>query len=283
MEAGSPEASNVDSLSGRSDADNWSAGTSPPWPEHHTRTSVSPGHDPDPEGPESPVARHGVTDEEDIDFHFGMRASVDVDLTRAPGRPKAAAKMLVRSGLRCPKCLLKTWVCLCNRAPRELDRRGTAPRPYERYWLFCLPCRHFVVPFRPPEGGMLLASSTLRFSRSSASPLAGGNHSAVSRGVSETSVSEDKSSRCPLSSLNYLAAFHALQLLQNSPQPQAGQIAAESRSQVRARALLWTSYTTSHIQAPGGEGFASFRRGRGGSCAAPVPCAGMQLKRKISS
>ena len=66
---------------------------------------------------------------------------------------------------------------------------------------------------------MLLASSTLRFSRSSASPLAGGNHSAVSRAVSETSVSEDKSSRCPLSSLNYLAAFHALQLLQNSPQP----------------------------------------------------------------
>ena len=119
---------------------------------------MSPGHDPDPEGPESPAARHGVTDEEDIDFHFGMRAgdpqptaraSVDVDLTRAPGRPKAAAKMLVRSGLRCPKCLLKTWVCLCNRAPRELDRRGTAPRPYERYWLFCLPCRHFVVPFRP--------------------------------------------------------------------------------------------------------------------------------------
>ena len=165
MEAGSPEASNVDSLSGRSDADSsvhkeadWSAGTSPPWPEHHTRTSVSPGHDPDPEGPESPAARRGVTDEEDIDFHFGMRAgdpqptaraSVDVDLTRAPARPKAAAKMLVRSGLRCPKCLLKTWVCLCNRAPRELDRRGTAPRPYERYWLFCLPCRHLVVPFRP--------------------------------------------------------------------------------------------------------------------------------------
>ena len=118
MEAGSPEASNVDSLSGRSDADNsvhkeadWSAGTSPPWPEHHTRTSVSPGHDPDPEGPESPAARHGVTDEEDIDFHFGMRAgdpqptaraSVDVDLTRAPGRPKAAAKMLVQSGFAAP-------------------------------------------------------------------------------------------------------------------------------------------------------------------------------------
>ena len=28
-------------------------------------------------------------------------------------------------------------------------RRGTAPRPYEPFWLFCLPCRHLVVPFRP--------------------------------------------------------------------------------------------------------------------------------------
>ena len=68
--------------------------------------------------------------------------SSNVSLVHIPGRPKAAGKMLIRSGLRCPRCLLKTWVCLCNRAPRELDRRGTAPRPCERYWLLCLPCMH---------------------------------------------------------------------------------------------------------------------------------------------
>ena len=35
--------------------------------------------------------------------------------------------MLVRSGLRCPRCLLKAWVCLCNRAPREIDRVEQRP------------------------------------------------------------------------------------------------------------------------------------------------------------
>ena len=63
------------------------------------RTSVSPGHGSVQEEPASSAAWHGVTDEADIDFHFGMhagdaqpttRVSVDVDLTRPPGRPKAA-------------------------------------------------------------------------------------------------------------------------------------------------------------------------------------------------
>ena len=164
MDAGSPEASNVDALSGHSDADSSvhqkvdeSEGHSPPWSEHLSR-SVSPGQDPDPNGPESSAARKGVNDEEDIDFHFGMQAGVpqptarayaDVGLTRAPGGPKAAAMMIVRSGLRCPRCLLLTWICLCNRAPREVDRRGAAFSPSERYWLSCLPCTHLVVPFRP--------------------------------------------------------------------------------------------------------------------------------------
>ena len=143
------------------DAD-WSAGTSPSRPEHPTRTTASSSHDTDPEGAALSAARCDDSDE-DIDFHFGLPAgdplpqhpdltawaNVGGDLARAPRRPLAAAKMLIRSGLRCSTCFLKTWVCLCNRAPRELDRRGTVPSPSKRYRLFCLPCLPSAVHLRP--------------------------------------------------------------------------------------------------------------------------------------
>ena len=54
-------------------------------------------------------------------------------LLQASRQRKSAAKMMVRSGLRCHKCFLKTWVCLCDRAPRELDRRGTRSAQSELY------------------------------------------------------------------------------------------------------------------------------------------------------
>ena len=76
-------------------------------------------------------------DEEDvIDFRFGTQGSrtelghqrpTAASLQPLRGRPKAVAKLLVRSGLRCHKCHLKTWVCLCDRAPVEVNRSGTEP------------------------------------------------------------------------------------------------------------------------------------------------------------
>ena len=38
----------------------------------------------------------------------------------------AATKSLVRSGLRCHKCFLRSRICLCDRAPVEIDRRDPA-------------------------------------------------------------------------------------------------------------------------------------------------------------
>ena len=155
MTAELPDLSGDDSISEHSVEDHCiymesdrPAGVSPLWPESQTRESVSPGQDPVSEGPGSSAQRHGIADDEDMHFHYGMQAgdtwpkagvSLDVDQVSTPGRPKAAAKMLVRSGLRCPRYFLKTWVCLCDRAPIEVDRRGTALNPSVRYWLFCLP------------------------------------------------------------------------------------------------------------------------------------------------
>ena len=107
-----------------------------------------------------------------------------------------------------------------------------------------------------------LACCSLRPGQSSASPMASGSPSAVSHRVSYNSESEVNFSLCPLLSIHYLATLHALQLLHLSSPPQANPNAAESRSQVRAGAFLRTSSTTCHTRAPGGEGFASFRRGR---------------------
>ena len=99
---------------------------------------------------------HDEVDEVDVDFSFGTRPEVTappaVDLVHTPRRPKAAGKMLVRSGLRCPRCLLKAWVCLCNRAPREIDRRGAAPKPSERY-------RHSRTLAPPRAGGLRMSGS----------------------------------------------------------------------------------------------------------------------------
>ena len=65
-----------------------------------------------------------------IDFSFatqGLSADTPRSHRRVAHRPvKAVAKSLVRSGLRCPKCHLRSWICLCGRAPVEIDRRGNA-------------------------------------------------------------------------------------------------------------------------------------------------------------
>ena len=99
----------------------------------------------------------------EVDFSFGTRPEVTappaVDLVHTPRRPKAAGKMLVRSGLRCPRCLLKAWVCLCNRAPREIDRRGAAPKPSERCRQLVLPCTHLGALLHSRDFGLLHARS----------------------------------------------------------------------------------------------------------------------------
>ena len=64
----------------------------------------------------------------------------------------SAAKMMVRSGLRCSTCFLKAWVCLCNRAPRELNRRGTRSAQSEQCMLACCVCSLQVGGLRPSVG-----------------------------------------------------------------------------------------------------------------------------------
>ena len=99
-----------------------------------------PSVDRDPAGTPSSMAWPNPTEEDDIDFRFGAHeghAELDrqhptgVTLQRMRGRPKAVTKLLVRSGLRCHKCHLKTWVCLCDRAPVELNNRGEGPRKFD--------------------------------------------------------------------------------------------------------------------------------------------------------
>ena len=136
---------NISSLSGQSDAESHIQ------PENHGSEDASPlselPADPESEETDSTAVWPIIAEEDDIDFRFGTqmgdaemgnRTPADVAPHRVYGRPKAAAKLLVRSGLRCYKCHLKAWVCLCDRAPVELDRRGTAPNPSERYMFICL-------------------------------------------------------------------------------------------------------------------------------------------------
>ena len=66
------------------------------------------------------------------------RDSPEGHITGASKRPKAAEMMVVRSGLRCPRCLLKAWVCLCNRAPIEIDRRRKKPSSCAHHIPLCL-------------------------------------------------------------------------------------------------------------------------------------------------
>ena len=58
---------------------------------------------------------------------------------------KAVAKSLVRSGLRCPKCHLRSWICLCDRAPVEIDRRGNASGLKGRHMHPCPFSKHCAV------------------------------------------------------------------------------------------------------------------------------------------
>ena len=73
-------------------------------------------------------------------------------LLQVPRQRMSAAKMMVRSGLRCSRCFLKAWVCLCNRASRELNRRGTRSAQSEQYMLACYVCSLQVGGLRPSVG-----------------------------------------------------------------------------------------------------------------------------------
>ena len=117
--------------------------------------------DPDSEEADSLAGRLNITDVDDIDLRFGAqmgnagpenRTPADTTLQSMHGRPKAAAKLLVRSGLRRHRCHLKAWVCLCDRAPVELDRRGTAPSPSERYPFSRMHASSAVVTFHILDG-----------------------------------------------------------------------------------------------------------------------------------
>ena len=81
-----------------------------------------------------------------IDFSFatqGLPADTPRSHRRVVHRPvKAVAKSLVRSGLRCPKCHLRSWICLCDRAPVEMDRRGKASGHQGRYMHPCPFSKH---------------------------------------------------------------------------------------------------------------------------------------------
>ena len=81
-----------------------------------------------------------------IDFSFatqGLSADTPRSHRSTAYRPvKAVAKSLVRSGLRCPKCHLLSWICLCGRAPVEIDRRGNASGLKGRYMHPCPFSKH---------------------------------------------------------------------------------------------------------------------------------------------
>ena len=99
---------------------------------HGTRIphSVFPSPNQDTDTQARSVAPHEDPYASAIDFGFAVTVTSGpaTNTTEAQGRgqPRAAAKSLVRSGLRCHKCFLKFWVCLCDRAPVEIDRRDPA-------------------------------------------------------------------------------------------------------------------------------------------------------------
>ena len=94
---------------------------------------------------DSPELQEDLT-ETAIDFSFATQdpsAHAPRSHRRVAHRPvKAVAKSLVRSGLRCPKCHLRSWICLCDRAPVEIDRRGRASGHQGRYMHQCLFSKH---------------------------------------------------------------------------------------------------------------------------------------------
>ena len=148
----SSHAMNTDSLSDESDAEN-SAYPQPTGSEDasprsgHRKRSQSSVSGPDGHEPESRATWPSFDDAETIDFDFGTQAGASQPLGRdspeghiagAAKRPKAAGMMVVRSGLRCPRWFLKAWVCLCHRAPIEIDRRRKKPSSCAHHIPLCL-------------------------------------------------------------------------------------------------------------------------------------------------
>ena len=120
-------------------------GTSPSKPDGHpTVGAIHTSRDTE-AAADSPELQADLT-ETAIDFGFatqGPSADTPRSHRRLAHRPvKAVAKSLVRSGLRCPKCHLRSWICLCDRAPVEIDRRGKASGHQGRYMHPCLFSKH---------------------------------------------------------------------------------------------------------------------------------------------
>ena len=79
-------------------------------------------------------------------------AGEDDSRPQIPRHRMTAAKMMVRSGLRCRKCFLKAWVCLCDRAPRELKREETRSAQSESYMPASDACTFQTDPILPSAG-----------------------------------------------------------------------------------------------------------------------------------
>ena len=131
----------------------WYEATSPCRPEGHTCTSAILCPTQDTDAPAGSTARSEDPVESAIDFGFVVQVGSGLESRAAgdggQGKPRAAAKSLVRSGLRCHQCFLKSWICLCDRAPVEIDRRDTAPGTFGSYGLLYLLCMHPPVPLCP--------------------------------------------------------------------------------------------------------------------------------------
>ena len=119
--------------------------TSPSKPEGHPKVGAVHASRDTEAAADSPELQADLT-ETAIDFSFatqGPSADTPRSHRRLVHRPvKAVAKSLVRSGLRCPKCHLRSWICLCDRAPVEIDRRGKASGHQGRYMHPCLFSKH---------------------------------------------------------------------------------------------------------------------------------------------
>ena len=131
----------------------WYEATSPCRPEGHTCASAILCPTQDTDAPAGSTARSEDPVESAIDFGFVVQVGSGLESRAAgdggQGKPRAAAKSLVRSGLRCHQCFLKSWICLCDRAPVEIDRRDTAPGTFGSYGLLYLLCMHPPVPLCP--------------------------------------------------------------------------------------------------------------------------------------
>ena len=184
-------------------------------------------------------------------------------MTGASKRPKAAEMMVVRSGLRCPRCLLKAWVCLCNRAPIEIDRRRKKPSSCAHHIPLCLLRTISAMPTRQWTQHCLRTahpgSESIQHHRwRAATPASTTVDFVPSSFLYRTS---SNSSRAHSSTCKQLTRSVSVKVYPSPrhapPHPDRGP------NQVRARASSRLFCFNHIIQALGGEGFASFRRRRG--------------------